>query len=75
MTLTKVKQHFPRPKIPDDQIEAVVKQQFFDAGVMIAAGANIAIAVGSRGIANLPRSDGTLCLRSCLKSPSTGHPA
>jgi hypothetical protein len=55
MKLIKVKQKFERTKIPDEKIEKIVKQQFVDSGVAVKKGSRIAIAVGSRGIANLPR--------------------
>lgn len=55
MTLTKIRQTFNRPKIDDEQIEEVVRQQMSASGVNIAQGAHIALAVGSRGIANLKR--------------------
>ena len=55
MTLTKIRQQFNRPKIDDEKIEETVRQQMTASGVVIAHGANIAIAVGSRGIANLRR--------------------
>ncbi|GAK53651.1 hypothetical protein U14_04918 [Candidatus Moduliflexus flocculans] len=55
MVLTKIRQTFNRPKIDDKQIEEVVRQQMSASGVNIANGAHIALAVGSRGIANLKR--------------------
>jgi len=55
MTLTKIRQKFNRPKINEEQIEEVVRQQMTASGVVIAQGANIALAVGSRGIVNLKR--------------------
>jgi hypothetical protein len=55
MTLTKVKQIFTRTRIPDAEIENVVHQQMAAASVTISKGASIAIATGSRGIANIPR--------------------
>ena len=55
MKLYKVKQVFNKTKIPGDQIEAVVRQQIADSGVTIAKGATIAIATGSRGVANIHR--------------------
>lgn len=54
MELIKVKQHFKRTKISDEKIETVVREQVMNSGVSIAKGAQIAIAVGSRGIANIP---------------------
>ena len=53
MILTRVLQHFPRPRIADDQLETVVRAQIRASGVAIPSGAHIAIAVGSRGIANI----------------------
>jgi hypothetical protein len=55
MQLTKILQHFPRPHIPDHQLETVVRQQIDTSGVAIPKGAHIAIAAGSRGIANIAR--------------------
>jgi len=55
MRFIKVKQHFARPRIPDQEIEDRVQMQMIRSGVAIPRGASIAIAVGSRGIANLPR--------------------
>lgn len=52
--LKKIRQHFERPRIPIDQIDATIRGQFEALGLRIPAGAQIAIAVGSRGIANLP---------------------
>lgn len=50
-----VKQHFPRPAVPDDQLETVVTQQIAASGVTLPRNGQIAIAVGSRGITNLAR--------------------
>jgi hypothetical protein len=55
LQLFKVKQHFPRPHIPLDQIETVVCAQLEQLGLNLRPGGQIAIAVGSRGIANLAR--------------------
>jgi hypothetical protein len=55
MKLIKVKQSFPRQIIPDDQIEEHVRQQIRDSGLTLQRGSQIAIAVGSRGIANIAR--------------------
>ncbi len=54
MKLTKIKQHFDRIKIPDEKIETTVRDQILNSGVSITKDAKIAIAVGSRGIANIP---------------------
>jgi len=53
--LTKIRQVFDRTKIADEEIEDVVQKQITDSGVTISPGASIAIAVGSRGIANIHR--------------------
>lgn len=55
MKLIKIKQVFDRTKIPDENIEKTVREQFLHSGVSIAKGARIAIAAGSRGIANIPQ--------------------
>lgn len=55
MKLFKVTQHFPRPRIPDEEIEAVVWQQLVKSGMTINKGDSIAIVTGSRGIANIHR--------------------
>lgn len=55
LRLHQIKQRFSRPTLPDDQLETVVKTQIFNSGVVLPRGGQIAIAVGSRGIANLPR--------------------
>jgi hypothetical protein len=55
IALIKIRQTFDRTHIPDEQIERVVKQQFHDSGVVIPQASRLAIAVGSRGITNLPR--------------------
>jgi hypothetical protein len=55
MQLFKVKQKFQRPRIPDAQIEDVVRHQVLDSGVTIQEGSRIAITAGSRGIANIHR--------------------
>ena len=53
MKLLKIKQHFERDRIADEQIETLVHEQIMQSGVTLNAGATVAIAVGSRGIANL----------------------
>ena len=57
MKLHHVRQNFPRPKITD--IESTVRDQLSvltaKLSAPISSGANIAIAVGSRGIANIDR--------------------
>lgn len=53
MKLTKVYQHFERPKIDEHDIEARVRQEILQSGVTLSKGAQVAIAVGSRGIANI----------------------
>lgn len=55
ITLTKIRQIFDRTKIADEDIEHVVQQRIADSGVTISSGATVAIAVGSRGIANIHR--------------------
>ncbi len=65
MKLIKIKQRFKHTKIPDEKIETVVQDQFRASGLSIAQDAQIAIAVGSRGIANLPRIVKTLV--QCVK--------
>ncbi len=55
MKLTKIRQHFDRTRLPDEQIESLVREQIRHSGLSIVTGSQIAIAVGSRGIANLPR--------------------
>ncbi len=55
MKLHRVRQEFPRPRIASERIEAVTREQLEGCGVRIAAGASIAIACGSRGIANVDR--------------------
>jgi hypothetical protein len=51
--LIKVRQHFNTECITD--IEGVVKHQIFQKNISICAGSSIAVAVGSRGIANIAR--------------------
>lgn len=51
--LLKIKQVFPRPCIGD--LEKTIYQELSDTGINIIKGASIAIAVGSRGIANIDR--------------------
>ncbi len=55
MKLTKIGQVFDRTKIVDEEIEVAVQKQIADSGVTVSPGASIAIAVGSRGIANIHR--------------------
>ncbi len=55
MKLTKIRQIFDRRKIAEKEIEIVVQKQIADSGVTISPGTSIAIAVGSRGIANIDR--------------------
>jgi hypothetical protein len=55
MKLTKIRQSFDKTKIPDEDIEVVTQQQIADSGVSLTPGASVAIAVGSRGIANIHR--------------------
>ena len=55
MKLIKIRQQFERHKIADDRIEAVVREQIVQSGLTLTPGATVAIAVGSRGIANLRR--------------------
>jgi hypothetical protein len=55
MKLVKVKQRFPRPRIAQEDIEAVTRRQLVESGVTIKKGDSIAIATGSRGIANIHR--------------------
>lgn len=50
--LFRVRQRFPATRVAN--VGAAVAHELRDAGVPIAPGARIAIAVGSRGIANLP---------------------
>jgi hypothetical protein len=50
-TLTKIKQHFPRPRV-NDVVEAVIEAERPMAS-RIQPGESIAITVGSRGIANI----------------------
>jgi hypothetical protein len=71
MQLINITQQFPRPVIPEEHIAAVVTQQFQAAGVAIPRGGHIAIAVGSRGIANLPMIVQTLvrCIRDAGGQP------
>ena len=45
MQLFKVKQKFQRPRIPDAQIEDVVRHQVLDSGVTIQEGSHIAITI------------------------------
>lgn len=71
MQLTKIKQHFDRTRIPHTHIESTVRQQFAESGVSIPRNGHIAIAVGSRGITNLPRIVKTVV--ECVKERG-GHP-
>lgn len=52
--LARIRQRFARPVLPPGEIEARI-QEGVAARLAIRPGARIAIAVGSRGIANLPR--------------------
>lgn len=61
-----IRQHFPRLAIPDDQLETVVANQMLNSGVTLPANGQIAIAVGSRGIANLARIVKTVA--ACVKA-------
>lgn len=54
MELIKIRRHFDRSHIPVEEIEATVKTELNRSGMDIPAGGRIAVAVGSRGIANLP---------------------
>jgi hypothetical protein len=54
MQFTKIIQQFDRPRIPEDQLASVIREQFNASGVNVPRGGRIAIAVGSRGITNLP---------------------
>jgi hypothetical protein len=51
LTLTKIRQRFERPRLPD--IPAAVREALEDVKSHVRPDASIAIAVGSRGIANL----------------------
>jgi hypothetical protein len=51
LTLTKIRQRFERPRLSD--IPEAVRDALADMASHVAPGASIAIAVGSRGIANL----------------------
>ncbi len=55
MKLFKIKQRFDGSHIPKSEIDSTVTAELTASGVAIAKGAKIAIAVGSRGIANLPQ--------------------
>ncbi|MCP4399457.1 MAG: DUF362 domain-containing protein [bacterium] len=55
MKLFKIKQRFDGSHIPESEIDSTVTAELTASGVAIAKGAKIAIAVGSRGIANLPQ--------------------
>ncbi|PID57173.1 DUF2088 domain-containing protein [candidate division KSB3 bacterium] len=55
MKLLKIKQHFERDQINDEQLESLVRERIIQSGITLKAGATVAIAVGSRGIANLQR--------------------
>ena len=65
MQLTKIRQHFDRTQISLDRIESTIRGQFAESGVSIPQGGRIAVAVGSRGIANLPRIVKTVA--ECVK--------
>ncbi|TDT62762.1 DUF362 domain-containing protein [Fonticella tunisiensis] len=51
--MIKIRQHFNREHIED--IEGTVKEQIKSSGIKIERGSRIAIAVGSRGVANIHR--------------------
>jgi hypothetical protein len=53
-TLTKIIQHFERDTIPEHDLASRLRQELRHSGVTIPPHAQIAIAVGSRGISNLP---------------------
>ncbi len=53
MRLTKVYQHFERPKIEKQDIDVHVRREILQSGITLSQGAQVAIAVGSRGIANI----------------------
>lgn len=53
MKLTKIYQNFERPRIDEQQIERHVRQEILQSGIQLSQGAQVAIAVGSRGIANI----------------------
>src|SRR5688572_19155421 len=55
MKLHRVRQHFARPRIAPDKIDSITREELERSGVRIARGASIAIACGSRGIANVDR--------------------
>ncbi|PIE32706.1 hypothetical protein CSA56_14555 [candidate division KSB3 bacterium] len=54
MTLTKIIQHFERKSIPKRDLASTLRQELRHSGITISPRDRIAIAVGSRGIANLP---------------------
>jgi hypothetical protein len=51
--LIRIRQHFPRPRV--ENLERTLEAELAASGVAVPPGARIAIAVGSRGIANLAR--------------------
>src|SRR5688500_16586509 len=55
MKLHRVRQEFPRPRVASEMIEATTRAELERCGVRIAPGDSIAIACGSRGIANVDR--------------------
>jgi len=57
--LIRVRQTFPRPKLAD--VEGAVQAELEASGVKIQPGASIAVAAGSRGIANLSRIVRQVC--------------
>jgi hypothetical protein len=67
--LLRVRQRFPRPRL--DDVEAAVQAELAGSPIPIPAGGKIAIAVGSRGIANL-----ALIVRSVVSwvKAQGGHP-
>lgn len=57
--LVRIRQHFARPRLED--VQAAVRAELEHCGVAIPAGGRIAVAVGSRGIANLRLIVQTVC--------------
>ena len=51
--LFKVRQHFPRETVPAADIPAVIREQLQPFAARLQAGQRIAVAAGSRGIANI----------------------
>lgn len=54
MEFVKIYQEFDRPRIPEEEIGAVLREECTQSGITIPSGGRIAVAVGSRGISNLP---------------------